>query len=159
NGWRRVALLLGIARANSSVRCSNRDVVRILGIETSSARGSIALLEGSRLVAAASRDQAGAPSEGVPPMIEEALAGAVWARQSLERLAVGIGPGSFTGLRIGIGLALGIAEGLQVPMVGVCSLRAMALAVPPSVAGLRCPVVDARRGELFVAAYTPEGEE
>jgi tRNA threonylcarbamoyladenosine biosynthesis protein TsaB len=68
---------------------------------------------------------------------------------------VGIGPGSFTGLRIGIATARGLAQGWDVPLVGVSTLRALA-AVPeaPSVAA----VIDARRGEAFAAAWR-DGEE
>ncbi len=74
-------------------------------------------------------------------------------------MAVGTGPGSFTGLRVGIALAQGIAEGLEVPLIGVGSLAAMALAVPAEEAGLRCAVVDARHGELFAGVYDASGRE
>jgi tRNA threonylcarbamoyladenosine biosynthesis protein TsaB len=77
----------------------------------------------------------------------------------LDRIAVGSGPGSFTGLRVGIAIAQGLSEGLEVPLVGIPSLRAMALAVPTDQDGCRCALVDARRGELFVAAYDPGGRE
>jgi tRNA threonylcarbamoyladenosine biosynthesis protein TsaB len=77
----------------------------------------------------------------------------------LDRIAVGTGPGSFTGLRVGIALAQGIAEGLERPLVGIGSLLAMALAAPGASAALRCPVLDARRGETFFAVYTPAGVE
>jgi tRNA threonylcarbamoyladenosine biosynthesis protein TsaB len=59
---------------------------------------------------------------------------------------------------VGIALAHGIALGLDLPLVGIESLRAMARAVPPSYPGLRCPLVDARRGEVFAAAYESDGE-
>jgi tRNA threonylcarbamoyl adenosine modification protein YeaZ len=80
------------------------------------------------------------------------------SREQLDRVAVGTGPGSFTGLRVGIALAQGLGLGLGCPVVGVPSLQAMAsaaLAVQPG----RCvvPVVDAHRQELFVAAYNPQG--
>jgi tRNA threonylcarbamoyl adenosine modification protein YeaZ len=62
-------------------------------------------------------------------------------------------------LRVGIALALGLGEGLGIPVVGVPSLKAMALAVPPGRAGSRCVLVDARKGELFLAAYDASGAE
>jgi tRNA threonylcarbamoyladenosine biosynthesis protein TsaB len=77
----------------------------------------------------------------------------------LDRVAVGIGPGSFTGLRVGIALGQGISIGLGIPLVGVPSLQAMAAAVPRSEMRKRCPLLDARRGEVFVALYSPDGAE
>jgi len=80
-----------------------------------------------------------------------------WAKTSLDRIAVGIGPGSFTGLRVGIALAQGVALGLDRPVFGVGSLAAMARAAPASLPGLRCPLIDARRGEVFLAVYDAAG--
>jgi tRNA threonylcarbamoyladenosine biosynthesis protein TsaB len=88
-------------------------------------------------------------------MIAELLAEAGWQRQDIARLGVSVGPGSFTGLRVGIACAQGLALGLGVPLLGVTSLRAMARAVPESIPGLRCPCLDARRAEVFVGAYGP----
>ena len=106
-----------------------------------------------------SHERDNAHAQSIQPLIDQALAETGWSRNSLDRIAVGVGPGSFTGLRVGIALAQGISEGLGVPLVGVGSLAAMALAAPKTRAGMRCPVLDARRGEFFVAAYTPEGKE
>jgi tRNA threonylcarbamoyladenosine biosynthesis protein TsaB len=133
--------------------------VRVLGIETSSARGSVALVDGSVSVFSLEHERANAHGESILPLIEEALAQAGWNRSQLDRIAVGSGPGSFTGLRVGIAIAQGLAEGLGVPLVGVPSLYAMALAVPAEHPGCRCVLVDARKGELFAAAYDPDGRE
>jgi len=133
--------------------------VRILGIETSSPRGSVALVEGGRVVCELQHERPNAHGESIQPLIERALEVAGWPVTSLDRVAVGTGPGSFTGLRVGIALAQGIAEGLEVPLVGIGSLAAMAFAVPASEVGLRCAVVDARHGELFAAVYDAVGRE
>jgi tRNA threonylcarbamoyladenosine biosynthesis protein TsaB len=77
----------------------------------------------------------------------------------VDRIAVGTGPGSFTGLRVGIALAQGLALGLDRPLLGVGSLRALARGVPATMPGDRVAVLDARRDELFVAAYTALGAE
>ncbi len=88
-----------------------------------------------------------------------AQAGIGWA--AVERIAVGVGPGTFTGLRVGIATARGLAQSLGIEVVGVSSLRVLAQAV------LREPdwrthsvlaAIDARRGEAFAAAYDAQGE-
>ncbi len=130
-----------------------------MGIETSSLRGSVALLDGERLVCTLEHERENAHGEAILPLVERALASAGWSRRQLDRIAVGIGPGSFTGLRVGIAIGQGLAEGLEVPLVGIPSLQAMALAVPADRSGCRCVLVDARKGELFLAAYEATGQE
>jgi len=127
--------------------------VRILGIESSSRRGSVALLEGEQVVASLEHEQQNMHAERLLPLLEQLLAEAGWPKSSLDRLGVGVGPGSFTGLRAGIALAEGLSVGLDRPLIGVGSLLAMAfgaLAVHP---GPCCALLDARRDELFVAVY------
>jgi tRNA threonylcarbamoyladenosine biosynthesis protein TsaB len=81
------------------------------------------------------------------PLVEEVLtaAGADWER--VVRIAVGVGPGSFTGLRLGIATARGLAQARDLPLVGVSSLAALTAGGDASLA-----VIDARRGEVFAAA-------
>ncbi len=131
--------------------------MRTLGIETSTRRGSLALLDGDELHGSVEHDAPNAHSERLLPMLEELLASAGWARTSIDRIAVGRGPGSFVGLRVGIALAEGLSLGLGRPVVGVVSLAAMALALPPEAAGVRAALLDARQNELFVYACTPAG--
>lgn len=119
----------------------------------------MALVDGETLVACQHHDQPNAHGERILPMFEALLAEAGWQRSSVERIGVDVGPGSFTGLRVGIALADALAFGLGVPCVGVGSLAVMAAAVPSAVEGVRVPLLDARRGEYFVAAYTAKGEE
>jgi tRNA threonylcarbamoyl adenosine modification protein YeaZ len=133
--------------------------MRVLGIETSSRRGSVALLERGELVAAACHEELNAHAERLLPLIDQVLADAGWSRTRLNRVAVGVGPGSFTGLRVGIALGQGISVGLGIELVGVGSLRAMAAAVPSDRPGVRWALLDARRGEVFVAAYDEAGRE
>lgn len=74
-------------------------------------------------------------------------------------LGVGLGPGSFTGLRIGIATARGLATSLGLPVAGVCTLDAIGLALGEAgVSGERLAVLDARRGEVFAALYSERGE-
>jgi tRNA threonylcarbamoyladenosine biosynthesis protein TsaB len=130
--------------------------MRVLAIETSTSLASVALVEGGRLVLARAHARPKQSAERLLPMIAEVLAEAGWKKSDLARLGVSIGPGSFTGLRVGIACAQGLALGLGIPLVGVTSLRALARAVPASVLGVRCPLLDARRGEVFGGGYANE---
>jgi tRNA threonylcarbamoyladenosine biosynthesis protein TsaB len=94
-------------------------------------------------------------------LVEEVLAAAGAGWDAVERIAVGVGPGSFTGLRLGIATARGLAQARDLPLVGVSSLAALAAgANPPVKQGVRplvspgqvVAVIDARRGEVFAAA-------
>jgi tRNA threonylcarbamoyladenosine biosynthesis protein TsaB len=124
-----------------------------LGIETSTSQAAAALVEAGRVVSQRTHLRPKQSAEQLLPMIAELLAEAGWSRTALDRIGVSVGPGSFTGLRVGIACAQGLALGLGVPLVGVTSLQAMARAVPDFIPGLRCPLLDARRGEVFAAAH------
>jgi tRNA threonylcarbamoyladenosine biosynthesis protein TsaB len=129
--------------------------VRVLAIETSVSQASVALIESGQLVIARESARPKQSAERLLPLIAELLSEAGWPRRSLDRIGVSVGPGSFTGLRVGIACAQGLALGLDVPLLGVSSLRAMARAVPATLPGTRCAVLDARRGEVFAGAYQP----
>jgi tRNA threonylcarbamoyladenosine biosynthesis protein TsaB len=89
-------------------------------------------------------------AERLLALAEDALAGADATWADVDRLAVGIGPGGFTGLRLGVATARALAQGRGLPVVGVSSLEALAEPVDaPAVAA----VIDARRGEVFAAAW------
>jgi len=133
--------------------------VRILGIESSSRRGSVALLEGNRLIASLEHEEPNRHAERLLPMLEQLLGETGWPKSSLDRLGVGVGPGSFTGLRAGIALAEGLSVGLDRPLVGVGSLLAMAHGALSEQAGPCCALLDARRSELFIAVYTDRQRE
>jgi tRNA threonylcarbamoyladenosine biosynthesis protein TsaB len=133
--------------------------VRVLGIETSSRRGTVALLEAGHVIVSAATDAPGGHAPHLLGLVDQVLTAAGWSKTALDRIAVGVGPGSFTGIRVGIALAQGIALGLARPVVGVGSLRAMSLAAPAGVLGARCAFIDARRDEVFGAEYDEVGNE
>jgi tRNA threonylcarbamoyladenosine biosynthesis protein TsaB len=89
------------------------------------------------------------------PLLEQALAegGAGW--EDVERIVVGVGPGGFTGLRIGIATARALAQGRGLPLVPVSSLAALAAGAAP---GPVAAVIDARRGEVFAGAWDGDRE-
>jgi tRNA threonylcarbamoyladenosine biosynthesis protein TsaB len=133
--------------------------VRIVGIESSSRRGSIALLEGERVIASVEHEQPNSHAERLLPLLEQLLAEAGWPKSSLDRLGVGVGPGSFTGLRAGIALAEGLSVGLDRPLWGVGSLLSMARGALADHSGPCCALLDARRNELFLAVYDADLRE
>ncbi|MGH2904209.1 MAG: tRNA (adenosine(37)-N6)-threonylcarbamoyltransferase complex dimerization subunit type 1 TsaB [Solirubrobacteraceae bacterium] len=144
----------------------------VLGFDTATRATAVALrlADGSTLQA---RDDP-APDERpghatrLLEMARGLLADAGIGWSALERVAVGRGPGTFTGLRVGVATARGLAQSLGVELVGVSSLRALAEGArgagrgeEPAPAGGRTgilAVLDARRGEAFAAAYLPAGE-
>jgi tRNA threonylcarbamoyladenosine biosynthesis protein TsaB len=132
--------------------------MRILALETSTEWCSVAVGDGVRWHL---RDErAGqAHSERLVPMVDAALAEAGWSLRALDGIAFGAGPGSFTGIRIGCGVAQGLALGSDLPVVPVATLAALAQEVfrfHGWDAVLAC--LDARMREVYVAAYAREGD-
>lgn len=136
--------------------------VHTLAIESSSPHGSVALVRDGELLGESSHQRPNAHAESLLALVDELLARSQVQKHQLSRIVVGIGPGSFTGLRVGIALAQGMAFGLKIPAIGVPSLASVGLALreaQPDGADLYGVLQDARRGELFFAAYDPSGTE
>ena len=103
----------------------------------------------------------GSPRHSTALLAEvERAAAAAGGWDAVDRLAVGLGPGSFVGIRIGIATARGLAASTGLPVTGVCTLDALgrALGEPAGPRRDRLAVLDARRGEVFAALYAPAGE-
>lgn len=137
---------------------------KVLGIDTSTALLSAAVLDGGRLVAECTRESTRSRdrrpgrsnhAEGLIPVIDEVLRDAETDFASLSLVGVAVGPGSFTGLRIGISTAKGLVYGSDTPAVGVGTLEAAAYRVPLGAGSTTfiCPMVDARKGEVYGALY------
>lgn len=131
--------------------------MRVLALETSTLAGGVALVDGEGLVAEYVLDVSVTHSERLLAAVDRVLADARWAPRDLEGLAVSIGPGSFTGLRIGVSTAKGLALALGLPIAAVPTLDAMAAAVPWA-ALVVCPVLEARRDEVYASLYRRDGE-
>lgn len=101
-----------------------------------------------------------AHSSVLPGLIEQMLARAGKTPRDLAAVVVGLGPGSFTGLRIGLATAKGMCYAARIPLVGVSSLAAMALAASPDLPDgeLLVPCLDARKGEVYAGFYRKGGE-
>jgi tRNA threonylcarbamoyladenosine biosynthesis protein TsaB len=131
--------------------------MRVLAVETSTLAGGVALVHGERLVAEYLLDVSVTHSERLLATIDRLLADAGWRPGDLEGLAVAIGPGSFTGLRVGISTVKGLALALGVPVAAVPTLDAMAATMPWAALAV-CPVLHARRNEVYAAFYRWDGE-
>jgi tRNA threonylcarbamoyladenosine biosynthesis protein TsaB len=131
--------------------------MRVLAVETSTRAGGVALVDGDRLVAEYVLDVSITHSERLLAAIDGVVADARWTPRDLEGLAVSIGPGSFTGLRIGVSTVKGLAWALGLPIAAVPTLDAMAAAVPWTALPV-CTVLEARRDEVYAAFYRRDGE-
>ena len=121
----------------------------ILGLDTCLSSCSVAVLDGERVLASAREVMARGHQERLAPMAQQVMADAGLAFDRLDRIAVTLGPGSFTGLRVGIAFAKGLALALGLPAVGVGTLEALAAEAD----GLVFPAIDARRGQLYLQAF------
>ena len=126
----------------------------VLAIDTSTERGRVACVEAreARTVAEIDELMAGSHTIHVMSLIDRALAAASWNKSDVDGVAVVRGPGSFTGVRIGLGTAEGLALACDCPCFGVHTLEAMAEA-SGACDGERVCVLGAGRGELYVARF------
>jgi tRNA threonylcarbamoyl adenosine modification protein YeaZ len=131
--------------------------VLVVGFDTATPAVSVAVRDGERVVAEASAADGRRHGELLMPMIAKVLADAGVSRADLTAVAVGIGPGPYTGLRVGVVTARVLGAVLGIPVHGVCSLDIIAAAVTP-VAGREFLVAtDARRKEVYWARYDDAG--
>ncbi|GED66001.1 tRNA (adenosine(37)-N6)-threonylcarbamoyltransferase complex dimerization subunit type 1 TsaB [Lysinibacillus fusiformis] len=126
-----------------------------LGIETANTPLSIAVVKDGKVVAEMVQNIKLTHSAGAMPAIEEILARIDVKPNDLDAIAVSEGPGSYTGVRIGVTLAKTLAWTLQKPLVGISSLKTLA-ANAALYNGLICPIFDARRGNVYTAVYQGE---
>ncbi len=129
----------------------------VLALDTCTDRCSVAVLSDDRTLAEVDLKVSSGHAGRLLKVIDTLLDMAGCPAANIDLIAVGRGPGSFTGIRIGIATAKGLATALACPLKGVCSLDAMARAALP--AGLPImPILDARKGEVFCALYSSTGE-
>ena len=128
--------------------------MRILAIDTASSTGSVAVVDGETLLAEVTVARRDTHSRRLMDMINGALDMAGITMERLDGFAFTKGPGSFTGLRIGLSVIKALALVAAKPMVGVSSLEVLAFQAP-DVSRLICPMMDARNNELYCARYRP----
>jgi len=135
--------------------------VNLLGVDTSTAASAACVVrsDGEAFEVVPSIAELSAPpahSRDLLPRAAEVLGRAGIDYADLDAVAVGVGPGAFTGLRVGIATARALAGSHELELRPVSSLRALAEALD---AAERLPLIDARRGELFAALYDGDGSE
>jgi tRNA threonylcarbamoyladenosine biosynthesis protein TsaB len=138
---------------------------RLLLINTATPAGSIALTSGEQVVAELLLNLATPHSDRLLPGIDQLLHATGSTLAGLDALAVVVGPGSFTGLRVGVATAKGLALGAALPLVGISSLQTLACQVPGTTLPV-CALLDARKQEVYAGLYQwrdglpqPLGEE
>ncbi len=132
--------------------------MKLLAVETATARLSVAVLDGERVLAQADEDAPGAHARLLVPAIDRVFQSCGLTLNDLDGLAVSIGPGSFTGLRVGLATMLGFRLAAGLPLAAVPTLEAMAWNLRGERRPL-CPVLRARTGEVYWAQYQwlPDG--
>ncbi len=124
----------------------------VLGFDTSAAHCAAALLSGDDVLVARSEDMARGQAERLMPMMEDMLTAQGLGWSDLDRIGVGVGPGNFSGIRISVSAARGLALSLGIPAIGVSSFAATALTAPIHAV----PCVPAPQDQVYVA---PDGKD
>jgi tRNA threonylcarbamoyladenosine biosynthesis protein TsaB len=134
-------------------------LVVILALDTTTRAGSVAVLDDDTVVSSVPGDGSLTHGERLPAEIARAVDQAGLNLHAIQLIAVASGPGAFTGLRIGLAAAQGLAMVLNLPVIGVSSLDALAFATWPQVVQPKLTTLwawmDAQRGEVFAARYEP----
>ena len=130
--------------------------MKILALESSAVSASVALTEDEKLVAQSFQNCGLTHSRTLLPMVENLLANCGVSLADVDAIAVAHGPGSFTGVRIGVATVKGLALGADKPCLGVSTLEAMAWGAR-ALGGDLCCVMDARAGQVYNALFTVEG--
>ncbi len=129
----------------------------VLGIETATMTGGLALIDDEKLLSEYTLNLRTTHSSRLMPALDWMLKDIHLDKSQIDGIAISIGPGSFTGLRIGLATAKGLAMGLKIPLVTVPTLDALAHNATYSDYQI-CPVLDARKKEVYFAFYRYEND-
>jgi tRNA threonylcarbamoyladenosine biosynthesis protein TsaB len=125
--------------------------VKLLAVDTALGACSVALLEDDRLIAHIFEPMERGHAERLAPMVDEAMKQAGAEFSALGRLAVTVGPGTFTGQRVGLAFMRGLRLALHIPLTGVTTLEAMAMAAMAETGSSKAAAIhDARRAEAYL---------
>ena len=128
----------------------------ILAIETTGAFASAAVTDGSRILAHIQGSDRFSHLQNLMPQVQQVIEESGLSIGDIDAIAVSVGPGSFTGIRIGVSSARGLAQILKVPCIPVSSLQALAMREAANRGTLICPMLDARRSQVYAGGYLIE---
>ena len=131
--------------------------MKILAFDGTAKAATVALTDGDRTLGYYTVDNGLTQSELLLPMAENLLSSLKLTFSDVDIFATSVGPGSFTGVRIGVSLVKGLAFGKNIPCVGVSTLEALAENLKP-LKGILVPCMDARRGQVYSATFRSDGE-
>jgi tRNA threonylcarbamoyladenosine biosynthesis protein TsaB len=131
----------------------------ILNIDTAIDVASVCVASGEEVLDLAVNNNQKDHAAWIHEAIEKLLSNQALAIHQLNAVAVTIGPGSYTGLRVGLSTAKGICYAQQIPLISINTLEVMAHSLKDEEADFFCPMIDARRMEVFTAAYNRQLEE
>ncbi|MEQ7153601.1 tRNA (adenosine(37)-N6)-threonylcarbamoyltransferase complex dimerization subunit type 1 TsaB [Brevundimonas aurifodinae] len=127
--------------------------MRVLVIDTALGACTVGLCENDRVLAQRSEVMARGHSERLGGFARDVVASAAVGFDSIDRIGVTVGPGSFTGLRVGLAFALGLGQALGRPVIGLSSLHALAWTIEGGPHGPVAAAIDARRGEVYLQTW------
>ncbi|MEO5563998.1 MAG: tRNA (adenosine(37)-N6)-threonylcarbamoyltransferase complex dimerization subunit type 1 TsaB [Chitinophagaceae bacterium] len=125
----------------------------ILNIDTAVETASVCLAREAQPLQFAANGKQKDHASWLHPILQKVMADAGLTKKDIEAIAVTIGPGSYTGLRVGLAAVKGLCYALQIPLIAVNTLEMMAYATSNEEADLYCPLIDARRMEVFTSVY------
>ena len=131
--------------------------MKLLAVESATLSGGVAVLDGDRLLGEITLNIAITHSERLMSAVDRVLADCGLAPADLDGLAVSVGPGSFTGLRVGLATVKALAMALDLPVAAVPTLDALASRLPFADAPV-CPILDARKAEVYLSLYRWSGD-
>lgn len=129
----------------------------LLAFDTATPQVTVALHDGASVVAESRTVVPMRHGESLVPLIDDVLRDSGVSRRDLDGVAVGVGPGPYTGLRVGLVTAQAIAHALGIPLHGVCSLDVLAAEAAEVIGEPFRVATDARRREVFLASYDTDG--
>lgn len=131
----------------------------LLNIDTALEKASVSLAHNGEILHCAYNDEQKDHAAWLHPAAESILQRAGFSFTDINAVSVSIGPGSYTGLRVGLSAAKGYCYVLNIPLITAGTLDIMAKSVAAPASGLICPLIDARRMEVYAALYNKEGEQ
>ena len=131
----------------------------ILNIDSAVETASVCLAIQAKLIQFAINSNQKDHASWLHPVIQKLISKTDLNLRDIEAIAITIGPGSYTGLRVGLSAAKGLCFALKIPLIAINTLEMMAAAIMETEADFICPLIDARRMEVFMAVYNKQNQE